>query len=165
MARRSEGVEMGPAVPPASRALARDIEFLDRIDYRLAETDEDKDAIYPLRYRAYRHEGAIGPLSDHKLTDRFDDAPNCWTFGVYVDDSLVSSLRISLATPANADTPAVDAFGAFLEPELAQGKTIVDPNRFVADRGRAQKIPKLPYMTLRLPYRACTHFTCRIGTA
>ncbi|HKB82645.1 MAG TPA: hypothetical protein VKD04_05495 [Burkholderiales bacterium] len=150
---------------PASRALEGDIEFLDRIDYRLAETDEDRDAIYRLRYRAYRHEGAIGPISDHKLTDRFDDAPNCWTFGVYVDGSLTSSLRISLATPANADTPAVDAFGDFLEPELAQGKTIVDPNRFVADPGRAQKIPKLPYMTLRLAYVACTHFRADIGTA
>jgi len=156
---------MGPAMQPASRALERDIELLDRIDYRLAETDEDRDAIYRLRYRAYRHEGAIGPISDHKLTDRFDDAPNCWTFGVYVDGSLTSSLRISLATPANADTPAVDAFGDFLEPELAQGKTIVDPNRFVADPGRAQKIPKLPYMTLRLAYVACTHFRADIGTA
>jgi hypothetical protein len=156
---------MGPAVQPASRALERDIEFLDRIDYRLAETDEDKDAIYRLRYRAYRHEGAIGPLSDHKLTDRFDDAPNCWTFGVYVDDSLVSSLRISLATPASPDTPAVDAFGDLLEPELAQGKIIVDPNRFVADPRREQKIPKLPYMTLRLAYVACAHFKADIGTA
>ena len=54
MARRSEGVEMGPAVQPASRALERDIEFLDRIDYRLAETDEDKDAIGSLEEEA-RH--------------------------------------------------------------------------------------------------------------
>ncbi len=156
---------MGPAMQPASRAFERGIEFLDRIDYRLAETDEDRDAIYRLRYRAYRHEGAIGPISDQKLTDRFDDAPNCWTFGVYVDGSLTSSLRISLATPANADTPAVDAFGDLLEPELAAGKTIVDPNRFVADPGRAQKIPKLPYMTLRLAYLACAHFRADIGTA
>jgi N-acyl amino acid synthase FeeM len=152
------------AIKP-SRPFERGIEFPNHVDYRLAESDEEKDAIYRLRYRAYRHEGAIGPIGNHRLIDRFDDAPNCWTFGVYVDGSLAGSLRISLATPDNADTPAVDAFGDLLGPELAKGKTIVDPNRFVADPQRGQRIPKLPYMTLRLAYVACAHFGADIGTA
>jgi hypothetical protein len=32
-------------------------DILDRVDYRLAETEAEKEAIYSLRYRAYLHEG------------------------------------------------------------------------------------------------------------
>ncbi len=113
---------MGSALQNTGRALEKRIDLLDRVDYRLAETDADREAIYRLRYRAYLSEGAIEPRKDHRLTDRFDDAPNSWTFGIYVDGSLASSLRISVASPENPDTPAVDAFGDLLEPELAQGQ-------------------------------------------
>ena len=138
---------------------------IDRVDYRLAETEAEKEAIYSLRYRAYLHEGAIEPRADRRLTDRFDDLPNSWIFGIYLDDELTSSIRISLATPNNDDTPAVDAFRDLLEPELAQGKIIVDPNRFVADPVRRTKYPELPYLTVRLGYVACAYFNADIGTA
>jgi len=131
----------------------------------LAETEAEKEAIYSLRYRAYLHEGAIEPRADQRLADRFDDLPNSWVFGIYLDGELTSSIRISVATPDNDDTPAVDAFRDLLEPELAQGKVIVDPNRFVADPARRTRYPELPYMTLRLAYVACTHFRADIGTA
>lgn len=143
----------------------RKIGLLDRVDYRLAETEAEKEAIYSLRYRAYLHEGAIEPRADRRLTDRFDDLPNSWIFGIYLDDELTSSIRISLATPNNDDTPAVDAFRDLLEPELAQGKIIVDPNRFVADPVRRTKYPELPYLTVRLGYVACAYFNADIGTA
>ena len=159
------GVVMGSALQGTSRAFERKADLLDRVDYRLVETEADKEAIYRLRYRAYLHEGAIEPRSDRRLADRFDDAPNSWTFGVYVDGLLASSLRISVATPDYPDTPAVDAFGDLLMPMLEQGKVIVDPNRFVADPLRETRIPELPYMTLRLAYVACAYFNADIGTA
>ena len=118
-----------------------------------------------MRYRAYLQEGAIEPRADQRLTDRFDDLPNSWVFGVYLDGKLRSSLRVSLATPDNGDTPAVNAFRDLLEPELAQGKIIVDPNRFVADPESRAKYPELPYLTVRLGYIACGHFDADIGTA
>jgi hypothetical protein len=149
----------------SGRVFERDSDFLDGVDYRLVETQADKDEIYRLRYRAYLHEGAIEPRSDERLTDRFDDLPNSWTFGVYFDGMLSSSLRISVATPDNPDTPAVDAFADVLEPHLAQGKVIVDPNRFVADPERAHRITHLPYLTVRLAYMACAYFNADIGTA
>lgn len=141
------------------------MELLSRVEYRRARTEAEKEAIYRLRYRAYLHEGAIAPNDDGRLTDRFDDAPNSWIFGVFVDGQLASSLRISVATPAMPDTPAVEAFPDLLLPELALGKTIVDPNRFVADPLRGVKFPALPYATLRLAYVACAHFNADIGTA
>ena len=143
----------------------RKIDLLDQVEYRLAETEVEKEDIYNLRYRAYVSEGAIEPRADQRLTDRFDDLPNSWTFGVYLGGELTSSVRISLATPSNSDTPAVDAFPDLLKGELAKGKVIVDPNRFVADPVRRTKYPQLPYITLRLAYVACEHFNADIGTA
>jgi hypothetical protein len=156
---------LSPAHQTTDRPFKRGIELLDRVDYRLAETEDEKEAIYHLRYRAYLHEGAIEPRSDQRLTDRFDDLSNSWTFGIYLDGELTSSLRISVARPGSEDTPAVDAFRDLLGPELARGKVIVDPNRFVADPLRRTAYPELPYMTLRLAYVACTHFNADIGTA
>lgn len=156
---------MGSVADAIPAALGERPDLLDQVDYRLAETEAEKEAIYSLRYRAYLHEGAIEPRADQRLTDRFDDLPNSWVFGIYLDGELTSSIRISAATPDNDDTPAVNAFRDLLEPELAQGKVIVDPNRFVADPLRRTKYPELPYMTLRLAYVACTHFGADIGTA
>src|ERR1700710_3246603 len=104
------------------RPLKRKVGLLDEVDYRLAETEAEKEAIYRLRYRAYLHEGAIEPRADQRLTDRFDNLPNSWIFGVYIDGELTSSLRVSVATSDDPETPAVDAFRDILEPELAQGK-------------------------------------------
>lgn len=140
-------------------------DLLNRVDYRLVESAADREAIYRLRYRAYLHEGAIEPRADRRLTDRFDDLPNSWIFGIYMDGVLASSLRISVATWDNPQTPAVDAFGDLLRPELAQGKVIVDPNRFVADPDNRTRFPELPYLTVRLGYVACGHFNADIGTA
>lgn len=140
-------------------------ELLDRVEYRLMETEAEKEIVYRLRYRAYLHEGAIEARADQRLTDRFDDAPNSYIFGIHVDGALASSIRISVATAEQPLTPAVDAFGDLLLPELAQGKVIVDPNRFVADPANRSKIPELPYLTVRLGYVACGHFDADIGTA
>lgn len=143
----------------------RKIELLDRLEYRLAATDEEKDEIYRLRYRAYINEGAIEPRADQRLTDRFDNQPNSWLFAVYLDGKLRSSLRVSVATRDNDNTPAVDAFRDLLEPELAKGKVIVDPNRFVAEPLSRTEYPELPYLTVRLGYLACGYFNADIGTA
>ena len=117
---------------------ARGIELLDRIDYRLIETEADKDAVYRLRYDAYLREGAIDPNPARKVSDRFDDMLNSWTFGIYLDGVLTSSIRISVGSPDYPETPSMDVFPDLLEPEIAKGKVFVDPTRFVADAARAR---------------------------
>ena len=143
----------------------RKIELLDKVDYRLAETEEEKDEIYRLRYRAYLNESAIEPNRDRKVTDRYDDLPNSWIFGVYFDGELASSLRISVASPEWPDTPSMNVFPEILGPELAKGRVMVDPTRFVADPAGARRILELPYMTLRLAYVACEYFHADLGLA
>jgi hypothetical protein len=139
--------------------------LLDKVDYRLAETEADKDAIYQLRYRAYLKEGAIDPGPSERVTDRFDDLPNSWIFGIHVDGELASSLRITVASPRHRDCPSMGVFPELIGPELDDGKVIVDPTRFVADPLRMSRCPELPYITLRLAFIACAYFDADLGLA
>lgn len=148
-----------------NRTAARGLELLNKVDYRLIETDADREEIFRLRYRAYLNEGVIEPRNDQRLTDRYDDAPNAWIFGVYFDGVLTSSIRVSVSTPEMPQIPSAAVFPEYLEPKIAEGKIIVDPNRFVADPVRAVRLPELAYLTVRLGYVACELFHADYGLA
>lgn len=149
----------------ASSFSERGWDLLERVDYRIARTEDEKEAIYRLRYDAYLREGAIAPNFAKALSDRFDDSENSWTFGLYIDDKLATSIRVHVASPEHPSSPAVDAFPEILGPEIAQGKIIVDPNRFVADAEASRLYPALCYLTVRLGYVACAYFNADIGVA
>jgi hypothetical protein len=154
---------------PAAEAIAlvpeRTADPLEHVDYRLAETPEDKDRIYRLRYRAYLREGAILPSESERVTDRYDDLPNNFTFGIFVHGELYSSIRISVLTAEYRGSPSSEMFTDLLHPELDRGKVIIDPTRFVADPEKARMFPELPYVTVRLGYVACGYFNADIGLA
>jgi N-acyl-L-homoserine lactone synthetase len=156
---------MRAAAELAASATGRNIDLLDSVDYRLAETAAEREEIYRLRYRAYLREGAIRPSEDERVTDRFDNLPNSWIFGIHLDGVLASSIRISVASPEHPLTPSVGVFPDLLEPELDAGKVLVDPTRFVADPAREKRFPELPYVTLRLAYIACGFFNADLGLA
>ena len=153
----------------AAKAVAlvpeRSTDPLEHVDYRLAETPEEKDVIYRLRYRAYLREGAILPSESQRVTDRYDDLPNNYTFGVYVRGELLSSIRISVLTSEHRGSPSSEMFSDMLHPELDRGRVIVDPTRFVADPEKAKLFPELPYVSVRLGWVACAHFNADIGLA
>jgi hypothetical protein len=134
------------------------LSLLERVDYRRADTPEEKDAIYRLRYAAYLREGAIVPNASESYSDALDDTPNVWTFGVYVDGELASSIRLHVATRQAPILPALNVFGDLLSPEIAAGKTIIDPTRFVADRAASRRHPELCYVTTRLAVLASEYF-------
>src|SRR4030088_2055578 len=154
---------MRSAAEASTAALGRSSDLLDQVDYRLAETPEEKEEIYNLRYRAYLREGAIPPSADERVTDQYDDLPNSWTFGVYFHGELYSSVRISVLTSDWRMSCSAEAFGEILNPRLDRGEIIIDPARFVADPDKAKRFPELPYVTLRLAYMACEYFTADIG--
>ena len=152
------------AEPHAPRSV-RGSGLFDRVDYRLIETSEDKDRICALRYRGYLHGGLIAPSASQRVSDRYDDAPNAWTFGIYVDGELCSSLRLHVLTPEWRMSYTTDVFGDVLHPRLDKGEVFIDPSRFVADPDKAKRFPELPYLTLRLADLACEHFNADIGLA
>jgi N-acyl amino acid synthase FeeM len=148
-----------------SAAIGRGSDLLGQVDYRLAETSEEKEEIYKLRYRAYLREGAIVESPLERNTDQYDGLPNSWTFGVYFHGELHSSVRISVLTSDWRLSCSTEIFGEILHPRLDRGETIIDPSRFVADPDKARRFPELPYLTLRLAYMACDYFNADLGLA
>jgi hypothetical protein len=125
-------------------------QLLEQVDYRRADSAQEKDAIYRLRYDAYLREGAIAPDFKKKVFDSYDELPNAWTFGVYIDGRLASSIRLHVASKDRPVLPAGQVFADILGPQIEAGKTIVDPTRFVSDPVVARHYPELPYVTVRL---------------
>jgi N-acyl amino acid synthase FeeM len=156
---------MRAAAEPRTSLFVRGAGLFDRVDYRPIETPEEKDCIYLMRYRAYLHGGLILPSESLRVSDRYDDAPNAWTFGIYVDGELCSSLRLHVLTSEWRMSYATELFGDVLYPRLDQGEVFIDPARFVADPEKAQRFPELPYLTLRLAYLACEYFNADTGVA
>src|SRR6202142_2730051 len=156
---------MQSSAEPRASVLVRGGALFDRVDYRRIETPEDKDRLYLIRYKAYRQGGLIPPSESERYSDRYDDAPDAMTFGVYVDGELCSSIRLHVLTSERRMSYTTELFGDVLHPRLDQGEVFIDPARFVADPEKAQRFPELPYLTLRLAYLACEYFNADTGLA
>lgn len=152
-------------VGPQSGFAERMGTLLDRIECRPAYTDADIEAFLRLRYEAYVKEGAVLPNESRKLEDRFDGTSNAWNFGFYLDGALVSSIRVHLITNDTHVSPGLDAFPEILEPQIAAGKIVVDPNRFVVNPSIARLYPELPFVTVRTAYMGGVHFRADLMTA
>ncbi len=133
-------------------------QLLDRIDCRPADSPEDREAIFRLRYQAYLREGAISPNLSGRFCDPYDDSQNAWLFGLYLEGELASSIRLHVAAGVHRDFPSRKVFADLLEPELDAGRVIVDPTRFVTDPRHSRVNPGLPHVTLRLAWLATEYF-------
>jgi hypothetical protein len=136
----------------------RVLDLLDRVDYRRADAPEEREAIFSLRYGAYLREGAIAPNMAQRFADDYDEAPNAWIFGVYIDGQLASSIRLTIASPGVPQMPALTVFSDILSPALERGGTIVDPTRFVTDAEASRAYPGLSFVTTRLAWAATEYF-------
>jgi N-acyl amino acid synthase FeeM len=156
---------MKSGAEPGASLVVRGSGLFDRVDYRPIETREEKDQLYLMRYRAYRHGELIPPSESERYSDRYDDAPNALTFGIYVDGELCSSIRLHVLTSERRVSHTIELFGDVLHPRLDKGEVFIDPARFVADPEKARRFPELPYLTLRLAYLACEYFNADTGLA
>lgn len=132
--------------------------LLERVEYRRCEKGEDLEAIYRLRYKAYRTSGFVSESPERITTDAFDDASNSYRFGVWIDNALVSTVRIHHVTRAEPYSPILGAFGDILKPRLERGETFVNPTLLAADPYYATIYRALPYVTLRIAVLANTYF-------
>lgn len=140
-------------------------QLLARVEYRRADTDQDREAIFRLRYDAYLKEGAIEPSFGRRFSDAYDDLDNAWVVGVHIDGALVSSMRVHVGTREYPKMVATDVFPEYVVPELEAGKTVVDPTRFVVDPTTARYYPDLPYLTVRIGHMAAEYFDADIVLA
>jgi hypothetical protein len=129
-----------------------------RIDWARAETTEERQAIFRLRYQAYLREGMIPTNPFERFTDVADSAENSYLFGVYIDGKLASSLRLHIGSKDYPDVPSLEIFPHVLQPLLDAGRVIVDCTHLVADEGLSRQYPVLPYITLRPCMLAAEYF-------
>jgi hypothetical protein len=150
---------MAAAAEAAGRGFGdRVYRLLEQVDYRRADTAEELEAIYRLRYDAYLREGTIAANIAKRVTDSSDEMPNAYTIGVHIDGRLASSFRLHVSTPKFSDIPAAHVFPDILSPLIEAQKVIIDPTRFVADAAAARQYPELPYATVRIAAMATEYF-------
>jgi hypothetical protein len=130
----------------------------DRIDYRIADCDERRKAIFRLRHQAYVRDGTILPSAPGIFSDRYDEIGNFYLFGLYIDDELGSSVRLHVLSREHPYSPSLEIFSDVLQPELNAGKVIIDATCFVADANIARLHRELPYATFRLCILAARYF-------
>ena len=141
------------------------VALLGKIDARRADSAEQREAIFRLRYDAYRREGVIPASPSASFSDANDRAPNAYLLGLYIEGKLASSIRIHVASRECPDCPTLHVFPEYLQPELDAGKIIIDPTRFVADEGLSRLHVELPYATLRLCHLAAEYFHADLALA
>ena len=141
-----------------SRFSERVLRLLERVEYRRAESWEDKDAIYRLRHGAYMREGAIEPQQSGRFCDPFDEASNVWIIGMFIDGELASSIRLHVADREDAPLPAYAVFPEILGPRLRRAQVIIDPTRFVTRLDFSRRFHEMPYLTVRPGWMAGEFF-------
>lgn len=157
--RAAAGEDQEAKTSPQVSSFSRKVEaLLERIEYRRCEGGEDLEAIYRLRYKAYKLHGFIDESSDQMVTDDLDDVPNCYRFGVFIDGELVSTVRIHHISMAEPYGPVMKTFDDILLPRLLRGESFINPTMLAAEPHYRSPLQALPYLTLRLGLVASVYF-------
>ncbi len=150
--------ESSTQTPKVSRFAGALIDILDRVTYRPVKLEDLEDPVYRLRYEAYRREEFIPINSQQIAGDDYDNTPNAYCFGVYIDEDLVSSIRLHHVTPSQRFSPSRTIYPEILDPLLDAGNTYIDPSRFTADHDASLAYPALPFLTTRIIVMASDYF-------
>lgn len=134
------------------------LELLDRVEYRRIVTDEDFEAVGQLRSKCYSRSNVLSSAPGEALIEEIDFDSHTYVFGVYMDDHLVSTIRLHHLTPDHRIGNSMKLFGDELHPLLDRGLTFIDPSRFAADTAFSAELTGLPYITLRAATMASVYF-------
>lgn len=146
------------AVSQALVSSEKIVETAKLLSYRRAVTDADFEEIGRLRKRACLNSRMYLPTTGDMILETHDFEANAFVFGVYADEQLVSSLRISyLNADARFGLPA-ELFPDVFNPLVDQGLTFIDPSRLAVDAEAGRDLPGLALLTLRLGHIATAHF-------
>ncbi|MCB1385483.1 MAG: hypothetical protein KDJ80_06040 [Nitratireductor sp.] len=132
--------------------------YLQNVDYRAAFEPAEREALFRLRYRCYRREETIKANLEERFSDAYDEMDNCWLFGIYLDDQLVSSIRFHVISPSAKRGPAYDVFPDIIPRMIDNGLTVIDPTRLVVERRMTELYPELPYVTIRAAFMAAEYY-------
>ncbi|GHC63958.1 N-acyl amino acid synthase FeeM domain-containing protein [Limoniibacter endophyticus] len=151
--------EIKPVTDGAMSNFARNVfSVLERTEYRRCERGDDLHDIYRLRYNSYKNADLVSESSDRMVYDEYDEKPNCYKLGVYIDANLVGTIRLHVVSKEQPWSPSVSVYPDILIPRLEAGERFIDPSRFAADLEWARIYPQIPYLILRLAGMACFYF-------
>lgn len=137
---------------------ARISKFLRHLEYRRCDRDDDLELICRLRYKAYAANLLVPEEESQSISDELDRTKNSFTFGVFHDGTLISTLRVHHVTGETPSGPSMLVYDDLLLPRLRRGEHFIDPSRFAADPEWTRNAPEIPFVTLRLAVMACIHF-------
>lgn len=137
--------------------------LLEKVEYRRCDKGEDLEDIYRLRYKAYRSNDMVPDDERRSISDELDETPNVYRFGIYVDQRLLSTMRIHHVTREQPFSPSTKAFGDIVLPMLDKGESFVCMSRFASDPEWTRVYPQLAYVTLRLAGMGCFYFQASYG--
>jgi hypothetical protein len=137
---------------------ARIADLLKRVEYRRADSQEDKEAIYRFRHEAYTRDGSIPPHPAGLFHDAEDEVPNAWLIGVYIDGELASSIRLHIGSRPEHYIPAAKVFPDVVLPHLRAGELLIDGSRQTSRLDFVREYPFLTYITMRVIFLAEDHF-------
>jgi len=127
----------------------RVIRILERVEYRRAETDEDKAAIFRMRHDAYTRNGTIEARPSGMFQDSFDETPNAWLIAVFIDGELASSIRLHISASIDLPLPATVVYSDVVTPHLRSGHCLIDASKHVNRLRFTREFPEMPYITMR----------------
>ena len=148
-----------------SKFAQRIMKLMERVHYKRADSREDREAIFRMRYEAYLREGYISQNERGLFTDPDDDRSNAWLIGCYIDGELAMSIRLHIAARPGDFLPVMKAFPDIVGPRLEAGGLIVDASRMATRLDLARAFPFLPYLAIRSWYMADGFFGADYITA
>jgi hypothetical protein len=132
--------------------------FSKRVTSKIAKSYLERSAIFKLRYQAYLRGELIAPNSFRRYVEPADHAANALLIGLYIDRSLIASLRLQIGTKAAPSLTSGDLFPELLQPLLQDDKLIVEMSCIATDGDLARHHFWMPYIILRTWIAAAEYF-------
>jgi hypothetical protein len=133
--------------------------LLDRVEYRRITSPSDFADIERLRKASYESKTLIDRDSFGAFFDDEDLAEDSYVIGVYVDEQLVSTIRLHVVTLEHQHGPCMKLFPDAMLNLLQSGGPLIDPSRFATDPMALWKYPSIPLLTLRAAAMALDYFS------
>jgi N-acyl amino acid synthase FeeM len=144
----------------------RVLRFLERVEHRIAKTDDEREAAFRLRYDAYARIAWIEPQSERRLFDaRYDTADNAFITLTFVDGELAATTRLNLGIGEDSILPSMAVYPDVIGPRLSAGSVILETTRLAADIRISGSNPELAYVAMRPGYMGGAHFDVDFGVA
>jgi hypothetical protein len=114
-------------------------------------TDELREEVYALRYRAYLSECAIAPTPEERFEDKYDRQPNHIVWAITEHERVIGSIRTTWFDPFHSgwSIPEMEGYAEDFDRAIPAGARVLSGNRFVTEPGRSDSGSLFAMLLLR----------------